>query len=373
MSVSVIVCAAGKGERAGFENNKLFEPVLGAPLLALTLQAFELDCIDQIIVAYSPCDKAEIEKLTAPFDNVKLVQGGKTRFETVDNALKKAQSEIVLIHDGARPFVTKDMIENCIASVRAHGSGICAIPCTDTIAMKSNEGKIVGVPNRSELVNIQTPQGFYLNDIARAYAYARNTGKIYTDDSSVYAEFIGAPTLCDGSVENIKFTHSSDFLKFKKAERVGFGVDTHAFGKEQNFITLCGVKIPSASGLIAHSDGDVATHALMDALLSAAGLRDIGYYFPDTDEKWRDADSMQMLEQVLSLIEEQGFAPKNVSIAIQAEKPRLANYIAQMKANLSKALKLSESAIGITAGTNEKLGYVGEGKGITVYASVLLQ
>ena len=373
MSVSVIICAAGKGERAGFEKNKLFEPVLGAPLLALTLQAFELDCINEILVAHSPSDKAEIEKIVEPFENVKLVEGGATRFETVYNALKQATGEIVLIHDGARPFVTEKMIAGCIESVQKHGSGICSTPCTDTVAVKSNEGKIVSVPNRNELVNIQTPQGFYLNDIARAYAYARNTGKIYTDDSSVYAEFICAPTLCEGSTENIKFTHSSDFLKFKKAERVGFGVDTHAFGKEQDFITLCGVKIPSASGLIAHSDGDVAVHALMDALLSAAGLRDIGYYFPDTDEKWRGANSMEMLERVLGFIGEQGFAPKNISIAIQAEKPRLANYIAQMKANLSKALKISESAIGITAGTNEKLGYVGEGKGITVYASVLLQ
>ena len=373
MSVSVIICSAGKGERAGFERNKLFEPVFGTPLLALTLQAFELDCIDEILVAHSPCDKAEIEKLVAPFDKVKLVQGGATRFETVNNALEKAESEIVLIHDGARPFVTKEIIENCIASVRKFGSGICSTPCTDTIAVKSNENKIVSVPNRNELVNIQTPQGFYLNDIARAYAYARKTDKIYTDDSSVYADFIGAPTLCNGSVENIKFTHSSDFAKFSNPERVGFGVDTHAFGKEQDFITLCGVKVPSASGLIAHSDGDVAVHALMDALLSGAGLKDIGHYFPDTDEKWRGANSMEMLEQVLALIQEQGFNPKNISIAIQAEKPRLANYIGQMKTNLSKVLKISESAIGITAGTNEKLGYVGEGKGITVYASVLLK
>ena len=373
MSVSVIICAAGKGERAGFEKNKLFKPVLGVPLLALTLQAFELDRIDEILVAHSPFDKAEIEKLAQPFAKVTLVEGGKTRFETVDNALKQATGEIVLIHDGARPFVTEKMIVNCIESVKAHGSGICAIPCLDTVAIKSDDGKIVNVPNRSTLVNIQTPQGFYLKDIARAYACARNTSKIYTDDSSVYSEFIGLPTLCDGSTENIKFTHASDFLKFAKAERIGFGVDTHAFGKEQHFITLCGVKIPSVSGLIAHSDGDVAVHALMDALLSGAGLKDIGHYFPDTDEKWRGADSMQMLEQVLSLIEEQGFAPKNISIAIQAEKPRLANYIGQMKATLSKALKISETAIGITAGTNEKLGYVGEGKGITVYASVLLK
>ena len=373
MSVSVIVCAAGKGERAGFSQNKLFKPVLGTPLLALTLQAFELDCIDEIIVAYSPSDKAEIEKIVEPFKNVKLVEGGATRFETVYNALKQATGEIVLIHDGARPFVTEKMIANCIASVEKYGSGICSTPCTDTIAIKSEDEKIVSVPNRNSLVNIQTPQGFYLNDIARAYAHAKKTDKVYTDDSSVYEDFIGFPTLCEGSQENIKFTYPADFERFAKTERTGFGVDTHAFGKEQNYITLCGVQVPSESGLIAHSDGDVAVHALMDALLSAAGLRDIGYYFPDTDEKWKDADSMQMLKQVLSFIQEQGFTPKNISIAIQAEKPKLAKHIAQMKARLSEMLGISQTAIGITASTNEKLGYVGEGKGITVYASVLLR
>ena len=208
MSVSVIVCAAGKGERAGFSQNKLFKPVLGTPLLALTLQAFELDCIDEIIVAYSPSDKAEIEKIVEPFKNVKLVEGGATRFETVYNALKQATSEIVLIHDGARPFVTEKMIAGCIESVQKHGSGICSTPCTDTIAVKATNGQIIRVPDRNLLANIQTPQGFYIKDIARAYAMAKltNRDKPYTDDSSVYADFIGLPKLCDGSEENIKMT-----------------------------------------------------------------------------------------------------------------------------------------------------------------------
>ena len=136
---------------------------------------------------------------------------------------------------------------------------------------------------------------------------------------------------------------------------------------------LAGVKIPSASGLIAHSDGDVLVHAVMDALLSAAGLKDIGHYFPDTDEKWKGASSMQMLTQVLDLLNAQGYAVKNLSVAIQAEKPRLAKYIDEMKNSLSSALKIDPARIGISAGTNEGLGYVGEGKGITVNAYVLLK
>ena len=373
MSVSVIVCAGGKGERAGFEKNKLFAKVLDTPLLLLTLQALQYDFIEEIIVAHAPCDKAEIMALTAPFEKVKLVEGGSSRFETVDNALQAVTKEIVLIHDGARPFVTKEMLLGCIDSVKKYGSGICAVSCTDTVAVKSEGGKIIEVPDRKTLVNIQTPQGFYTNDIIRAYTQARTREKNYTDDSSVYAEFVGQPVLCEGSEENIKFTHPTDFKKFEKAERVGFGVDTHAFGKPQDYITLCGVKVPSETGLIAHSDGDVAVHALMDAMLSAVGLKDIGHYFPDTDEQWRGANSMQMLKQVLALIKEQGFTPKNVSIAIQAEKPRLAKYIGEMKEQIAATLNLDLTAVGITAGTNEKLGYVGEGKGITTYATVLLR
>jgi 2-C-methyl-D-erythritol 2,4-cyclodiphosphate synthase len=154
---------------------------------------------------------------------------------------------------------------------------------------------------------------------------------------------------------------------------VGFGVDTHAFGKTQDYVTLCGVKVPSESGLIAHRDGDVAVHALMDAMLSGAGLKDIGYYFPDTDEKWRGADSMEKLLEVKKLILEQGFHVKNVSIAIQAEKPRLAKYIDEMKFTLANALRIDVARVGIAAGTNEGLGYVGEGKGITVNAYALLK
>lgn len=374
MSISVIVCAAGQGSRAGFANNKLFQIVQGEQVLTKTLRAFDLPCIDEIVVAYSLRDQAEIEKICAPFSKIKLVQGGCTRTETVQNALQAVTGEIVLIHDGARPFVSQRIIENCIQSVKTFGSGICAIPATDTIAQANTDKEIISVPDRKTLYQIQTPQGFYTKDITRAYALAneRATEKNYTDDSSVYAEFIAPPKLCDGEKENVKLTYATDFKSLASAERIGFGVDTHAFGKKQNYITLCGVQIPSETGLIAHSDGDVAIHAVMDGMLSAVGLRDIGFYFPDTDEKWRNADSMKMLLEVKELVKQEGYQVKNLSIAIQAEKPKLAKYIPDMKKSVALALEIDERAVGITAGTNEKLGYVGEGKGITVYAYVLL-
>lgn len=371
LSVGVIVCAAGKGTRTGFEKNKLLIPFQGATALQKTVAAFDFPAIDEILITVSAQDEREISALFANAPRVKLVRGGDTRTQSVYNALKASAADIVLIHDGARPFVARESIEKCIHSVKTYGSGVCAIECRDTIAVV-RDGKITQVPPRSTLRQIQTPQGFFRENILYAYERAFERGKTdYTDDSSVFADYCGLPRVCDGSRENVKLTYAEDLTE--GAERCGFGIDTHAFGKEQNFILLGGVKIPSHSGLIAHSDGDVLVHAVMDALLSAAGLKDIGHYFPDTEEKWKGASSMEMLKQVLSLLEAQGLAVKNLSVAIQAEKPRLAKFMDNIQNSLADALKIDPTRVGVSAGTNEGLGYVGEGKGITVHSYVLLK
>ena len=371
MSVCAIICAAGKGTRAGFEQNKLLIPYGDSTVLEKTLSAFDFPAIDEIIVTASTADFEKITALCAPFTRTRVVLGGADRSHSVYNALKTATADIVLIHDGARPFITRKAIEGCIESVKTHGSGICAIECRDTIAVEK-DGQIVQVPPRASLRQIQTPQGFYREKILSAYeqAFARDN-PCYTDDSSVFAKFCGAPYLCEGDRENVKVTYAEDFKD--GFARCGFGVDTHAFGKPQDYIVLAGVKVPSQSGLIAHSDGDVLVHAVMDAMLSAAGLKDIGHYFPDTDEKWKGASSMKMLEMVSTLLAEQGYGVKNLSVAIQAERPRLAKYIDEMKISLANTLGVDPTRIGISAGTNEGLGYVGEGKGITVNSFVLLE
>lgn len=370
-SVCAIICAAGKGFRAGFEKNKLLVPIGGDRVLKKTLSAFHFPLIDEIVVTASQEDMTEITEICSAFPNTKVVLGGETRSRSVYNALQQTKADIVLIHDGARPFVTREIIEGCIQSVKSHGSGICAVPSLDTVAM-AKDGVITQVPSRDCMWQIQTPQGFFRENIAFAYERAfENENEVYTDDSSVFKKYCGYPRLCAGARDNIKLTYAQDFRQ--NTARCGFGVDTHAFGKPQNYILLGGVKIPSESGLIAHSDGDVLIHALMDALLSAAGLRDIGFYFPDSNPDFKNADSTALLQTVLRLITERGFAVANVSIAIQAEKPRLAKYIDEMKNTLSALLKIDPTAVGVTAGTNEGLGYVGEGKGITVHAYALLR
>lgn len=366
--ISVILCAAGRGKRTGFAENKVLHELGGLPVLSWSLSAFSAAGADEIIVACHASDKARIDALLSPFPAARTLLGGETRGASVYNALKAAKGDIVLVHDAARPFVSQKIISDCIASVEAFGSGVCALPASDTVAL-AIDGNICSVPARESVYLVQTPQGFYKDKLLAAYEKARAEGLAFTDESGVYAQYIAPPRLVAGERGNRKLTYAEDFLP---AERVGFGADTHAFGTDGDHITLAGVSIPHAGGLIAHSDGDVVCHALMDALLSAAGMDDIGHHFPDTDERFRNADSTELLRKVVVLLANAGYAAKNASISVLAESPRLSPYIAKMKENLAGALGVPQTAIGIAAGTNERLGYVGEGKGITVYATVLL-
>ena len=355
--VSVIICAAGKGERAGFGKNKLLAPLYGAPALYHTLKKFAVKEIDEIIVTVSARDEKEISAVCRPFACT-IVRGGETRTQSVKNALEKVTGEIVLIHDGARPFLSRQLILNCIDSVKRFGSAVCTVKFTDT-AVCGQLGEITDRLDRDTTFCVQTPQGFYTEDIARAYELSN--GKEYTDDSAVYGEFIAPPRLIEGERQNIKLTYKEDFNR---------EINTLIEGSE---VTLGGVKIPFCRSLAAHSDGDVVIHAVMDALLSAAGLKDIGHYFPDTDEKYKGADSKQLLKKVVEISTKQGFKAENVSVTVQTEKPKLAPYINNMKENIVGILGIDASATAISAGTCEGLGFVGEQLGICAYAAVTLK
>ncbi len=374
IKVSAIVCAAGKGLRAEFGRNKNLLPLCGAPVLYHTLRQFDIPEIDEVIVTSSELDFEEISAVCAKF-GFKVVVGGETRTESVKRALNEVTGEIVLIHDGARPYVKKRLILDCIDSVKAHGSAVPAVSAADT-AVYADGGKIVSRLERDRLRLVQTPQGFFTEDVKRAYDAAGD--KIYTDDSAVYGEFIRSPHVIDGDRENVKLTYRSDFLReyptlcAGEGQRVGFGVDVHPFG-EGNYVTLCGVKIDCDAKLVAHSDGDAVFHAVTDALLSAAGLKDIGHYFPDTDPELKGADSGKLLGETVRIVKEHGFSPINVSVSVQAEKPRLAPHIDGMIANLSERLGIAPENVAVAAGTSERLGFVGEGLGIAAYCTLLLK
>ena len=218
------------------------------------------------------------------------------------------------------------------------------------------------------------------------------SGETFTDDGSVYSRYIKPARICPcGTAANRKLTYKEDFrsvpllpspLIALKSDNVGhsktccgIGIDVHAFGKEQNFIMMCGVKVPCDCGLIAHSDGDVALHAVTDAVLSAAGMRDIGHYFPDNDPALKEADSAVFLKTVVNMIyeNERRYKVESLSVTIQAEKPRLAPYIEAMKERLSEITGADKENIGISAGTCEGLGFVGEKRGICVTCAAVLK
>ena len=374
--LTVILCAAGSGTRANLPENKILHDYLGMPVLCYSLSALS-PYADELLVACREEDEARIKPLLPQYENARTVRGGNTRTESVYNALKAARGDRVLIHDAARPFVTRALIERVLKSVQERGSGVAAVPETDTVVLGGDGGYTL--PPRENLFRIQTPQGYLAAPLLSAYEKAVKSGKTFTDDSGVYAAYVAPPALVPGDADNKKLTFAEDF---SLAERVGFGVDTHAFEHQEeidrgiarlnlNYITLGGVVLPSNRALEAHSDGDVLVHALMDALLSAAGLRDIGYYFPDAAPEYKGISSMKLLAEVMKMVHGCGFAVQNVSISVLCELPRLAPYIEKMRENLRAALSCENVAI--AAGTNEKLGYIGEGRGITAYALALLQ
>ena len=376
MRIAAVIPAAGCGTRAGFSKNKILQKIGGVSVIARTLSVFEREeRISNVLVCASETDRAELACEIAPFRKASLTEGGATRTQSVKNALETLARlpqppDYVLIHDAARPFVSEKIISDCIKTAMQFGSAVCALPCTDT-AVLSESGFAAAPVARDKLFTLQTPQGFAFAPLLGAYRKIAD-GDAFTDDSGVFMKYVGPPRLFAGERQNVKLTFSEDF-HMQTDMRTGIGTDTHAFGAKQDHIVLGGVRIPSESGLIAHSDGDVLCHAVMDALLSAAGLPDIGHHFPDTDAQYKGADSLALLAKVCDLIAAEGFAAGNLSVSVMAEKPKLAPYIPQMKQNLADVLGISPQCVGISAGTNEKLGYIGRGEGITVIANVLLR
>ena len=362
MKISAIIPAAGKGARAGFGENKLLQKIGGETVIEKTVRAFEKSgMIDEIVLVVSEKDERAMRAL---FPAAVFARGGATRTESVKNGLNAAAGDIVLVHDGARPFVTADVISRCVESVKTYGSGVTAIPAADTLAAGEN-GFLSRIYGKEGNYIVQTPQAFYRKDLLAAFEKAEGA---FPDESSLYLKYVGAPRLVEGARENCKLTFREDF---GCPYRTGCGYDTHELVTGRKLI-LCGVTIPHEKGLSGHSDADAAAHAVTDALLSAAGLKDIGTYFPDTDPAYEGADSMELMRKVLRLLAGNGWKPVNVSLTVLAQRPKLAPYIDAMKNNLALILKIPPSAVGVGATTTEKLGFIGREEGIAAYASVLI-
>lgn len=369
--VTVIVTAAGKGKRMGSDIPKQFLNIGGRTVLEKAIKPFEeLKEIDDIIIVAPKEHIKRCESVCSCFEKIKkIVVGGNERQDSVNNALKLVKDGLVLIHDGARPYVTADIIKDVICKADTNGAAAASVAMKDTVRQISDIDPSESVTlERSKLFNVQTPQGFDAGIIKRAFQMAYEDGYYGTDDA-VLAERAGNKVvLAKGSYGNIKVTTKEDLpLEI----RAGSGFDVHRLVEDRKLI-LCGVEIPFEKGLLGHSDADVALHALMDAMLGAAALGDIGRHFPDNNIKYKDASSIELLRSTAEMIKECGYKVSNADITIMAQQPKISPFISEMREKISKTLDVEDSCINVKATTTEKLGFVGREEGIAAEAVCIL-
>jgi 2-C-methyl-D-erythritol 4-phosphate cytidylyltransferase/2-C-methyl-D-erythritol 2,4-cyclodiphosphate synthase len=380
MKVYALVVAAGRGVRFGGPVPKQWQDCAGRPLLAHTLSALaSAPELTGICVVIHPDDRDLYEQaLAASGLSAPLVlppaHGGETRQVSGRlglEALAPLAPDVVLIHDGARPFVSPGLVERAAAAAQRHGAAIPAMPVTDTI--KQTEGDlIVGSPDRSKLRAAQTPQAFRFPLILEAHRAARRADM--TDDGAV-AEAAGHNVyVFEGEPGNFKVTTMTDLHAAAKRlapdltdVRVGQGFDVHAFA-EGDAVWLGGVKIPHTHKLDGHSDADVVLHALCDAIYGALGDGDIGQHFPPSDMQWRGAPSSIFLEHAAARVRARGGQIAHLDVNLVCEAPRVGPHRDAMRARIAEIAGIDVSRVGVKATTAEKLGFVGRREGVACMA-----
>lgn len=379
--VWAVVVAAGRGERFGKPYNKVFHQIEGRSILSRCMDALKCsEAFDGIILVLSEQDDEAYAQLIEHEGRCplikKVIHGGNTRQESVFNGLTAVPQEVrlVAVHDAARPFVENTLIHALIDAAIADGAAIPGKPMTDTVKQMDEDGYAVDTVERNRLCTVQTPQIFNRKELIQAHLYAQEDAVVATDDAALYERYIGRVRVvmrpeCD---DNIKVTTQRDIRNVRVViPRIGHGYDAHRLVKDRKLV-LCGVDIPYERGLLGHSDADVAIHALIDALLGAAGLGDIGRHFPDNESQYKDISSMILLERVLHLLKSHRFSPCNVDLTIVAQRPKLKEYISQMQKNICDVLELPSECANVKATTTEGMGFEGEGLGISAQAVVLL-
>ncbi|MBR1408572.1 MAG: 2-C-methyl-D-erythritol 4-phosphate cytidylyltransferase [Clostridia bacterium] len=384
MNAAVIV-AAGRGTRMGAAVNKVLLDLAGIPVIVRSVRAVsESGLFDAVVVVTGEEDIAGVRKLLKEAGlEAAVCAGGADRQESVRRGLLALPQDtgLVAIHDGARPLVTREILAASLESAKDRGSGVAAIPLKDTVKRVAANGRVAETPERASLRAVQTPQSFRYREILEAHERFAESCDRATDDAALLERSGAAVYLSPGSEENLKLTTPQDIAVaeriletrqgIKKQEktmvRVGHGYDVHRLAEGRKLI-LCGVEVPYEKGLLGHSDADVAAHALMDALLGAAALGDIGRHFPDTDEAYEGADSMRLLDEVRGMLEAKGFAVCNADITIICQRPKLSPYIEAMRACVAGHLGLPCGCVNVKATTTEHLGFEGEGLGISAHA-----
>ena len=384
MKTQVIILAGGKGTRMKASVNKTLLLISGIPVIIRSINAF-IPYADSIVIAAPPDEQPIIRRLLEQYDisfPVQFADGGHTRQESVLNCLQilsYQSDDTILIHDAARCLVKADLIERVIHSVQKTGSGIPGIPVNSTYKVCNPDGFVVNTPMRSSLYEIQTPQGFKAGQFIPISLRAASECIECTDDAGLLEHYHLPVRIVPGDSSNLKITEPADLERARNmlkgadvSMRIGMGYDVHQLAENRKLI-LCGVEIPFEKGLLGHSDADVAVHALMDALLGAAALGDIGHLFPDTSPEYEGISSMILLEKVTALLRQNGYALVNADLTIVAQRPKLAPYISEMRKNIAAALFCDASSISVKATTTESLGFEGRQEGISAQAVCLIQ
>jgi 2-C-methyl-D-erythritol 4-phosphate cytidylyltransferase/2-C-methyl-D-erythritol 2,4-cyclodiphosphate synthase len=387
MHVTAIIAAAGAGRRLGAAKPKQLLDIGGGSMLHHSVVAFYGHRRVSEIVVVLPKGQTSLALATATepgrLPPVHVVAGGERRQDSVANGFDAvdAKSDVVLIHDAARPFVTADLIDRTIDAAAEHGAAIAALQSRDTVKRVDADGTIVDTIPRETIYLAQTPQGFRREVLARAIAIGRSG--VEATDEALLAERAGYRVhVVDGDPGNVKITTDEDLRaarartaaagKAARTGRAGTGYDLHRL-VEGRPLVIGGVTIPAERGALGHSDADVVCHAATDAILGALGLGDIGRHFPDTDPKWKGADSLALLAQAAAMVAAAGYEVGNLDVTVILERPKIKDRIDEMRVRVAKAVGVDVSRISIKGKTNEGVDAIGRGEAIAAHAVALVR
>jgi 2-C-methyl-D-erythritol 4-phosphate cytidylyltransferase/2-C-methyl-D-erythritol 2,4-cyclodiphosphate synthase len=387
-----IVVAAGSGARLGAGVPKSFRTLAGVPMVAHSIRAF--DAVPSVrgitVVVPDGFDSSDLASWAPARAQMRVVAGGTSRAESVRAGLRTVngdEAEAVVVHDAARPFVTPDLIERALAALAGADGAICAVPVTDTLK-RADGNRVTETVARAGVVRAQTPQGFRLEALRRAHEQAesgssRDGGGAHggdgahgaaTDDAVLVERSGGLVVVVAGDERNIKVTTPADF---ELAERLfgvegargrsGTGYDAHAFADGRKLV-IGGVEIPFDRGLAGHSDADVLSHAICDALLGAAALGDLGAHFPPSDSKWAGVASTELLRRVAEMVRDAGFDVASIDATVILERPAIAPHRDAMRAGIAAALGVDAGIVSVKATTTDGIGSIGRGEGAAATA-----
>jgi 2-C-methyl-D-erythritol 4-phosphate cytidylyltransferase/2-C-methyl-D-erythritol 2,4-cyclodiphosphate synthase len=381
---AAIVVAAGRGLRAGAGGPKQYRSIGGQTVIYRAMAPF---CRHAQVFAVQPVlhpdDIDMFNAACAGLAHAPPTPGGATRQESVHaglEAIVPQKPDLVLIHDAARPFVSQALISRAIDAVKRTGAAIPAIAVADTVKLVNAGGDVEATPERARLRIAQTPQVFRYEAILDAHRRAaRGNRHDFTDDAAL-AEWAGLTVATfEGDVANMKLTTPEDFVREEARLasllgdiRTGTGYDVHAFGPGDH-VMICGVRVPHAKGFLAHSDGDVGLHALVDAILGALADGDIGSHFPPSDMKWKGASSDQFLKYAVERVTARGGRIANLEVTLICERPKIGPLRDQMRARIADITGVDISRVAVKATTSERLGFTGREEGIAATASATIR